>query len=112
MFLAPVLLIKKSGKSIALRRGHGHLVGLCQRGAYQLVLKGWKITKVSLSIIIPKTYFMKLQKIQIDMSNYRGHLFGGVVAYAARPFSLVIKQDCCSETCSVVCGYYGGFAVS
>jgi stage II sporulation protein D len=61
---SPCFVIKKSGKSIVLSgRGHGHLVGLCQRGAYQLVLKGWNYKNV-LKYYYPKTYFMKLQKIQ------------------------------------------------
>ncbi len=55
--------IKKTGKVITLSgRGHGHLVGLCQRGAYQLVKKGWSYKNV-LKYYYPKTHFMKLQKI-------------------------------------------------
>lgn len=60
---SPCFTIKRSGRNITLSgRGHGHLVGLCQRGAYQLVLKGWSYKNV-LKYYYPKTHFMKLQKI-------------------------------------------------
>lgn len=42
-------------------KGYGHQIGLCQRGARELVRKNWNYKKI-LSFYYPKTQFAKLKK--------------------------------------------------
>ncbi len=53
---------KRNGRSLTLRgKGHGHHMGLCQRGAYQMALKGWNHRNI-LKFYYPNTTFMRLKK--------------------------------------------------
>lgn len=57
--------IQKNGRSIKITgKGHGHHMGLCQRGAYYMVKQGkWNYRNI-LKFYYPHTMFMKLQKIK------------------------------------------------
>lgn len=56
--------IQKSGHTIKIAgKGHGHHMGLCQRGAHAMVLAGIPFDKV-LSYFYPHTSFRKLKKIE------------------------------------------------
>ena len=53
---------EKNGRNIKVSgKGHGHHMGLCQRGAYYMVLKGWKHRNI-LKFFYPDVMFMKLKK--------------------------------------------------
>ncbi len=55
--------IQKNGHTVKITgRGHGHHMGLCQRGAYAMVLKKWTYRNI-LKFYYPHTSFMKLQKM-------------------------------------------------
>lgn len=55
--------LQKTGLSLKITgKGHGHHMGLCQRGAYYMVLKGWSYRNI-LKFYYPHTMFMKLKKI-------------------------------------------------
>lgn len=55
--------IQKKGRFITISgKGHGHHMGLCQRGAYAMVLKNWHHKNI-LKFYYPHTQFMKLKKI-------------------------------------------------
>ncbi len=50
------------GRSLTVSgKGHGHHMGLCQWGAYDMVRKGWKYTTI-LKFYYPHTTFMKLKR--------------------------------------------------
>lgn len=56
--------IQKQGHTIKIiGKGHGHHMGLCQRGAYYMVLKKWRYRNI-LKFFYPHTTFMKLQKMK------------------------------------------------
>lgn len=53
---------KRHGRSITIDgKGHGHHMGLCQRGSYQMVLKGWDYKNI-LKFYYPNTTFMRLKR--------------------------------------------------
>lgn len=53
---------QSKGRSLTINgKGHGHHMGLCQRGAYQMVLKGWNYKNI-LKFYYPHTTFMRLKK--------------------------------------------------
>jgi stage II sporulation protein D len=55
--------LEYSAKGLAvIGKGHGHHMGLCQRGAYHMVTRGWKYRNI-LKFYYPHTSFMKLKKI-------------------------------------------------
>ncbi|MCK4264875.1 SpoIID/LytB domain-containing protein [Candidatus Babeliales bacterium] len=58
--------IKKNNSSKNLLftgKGFGHQIGLCQRGAYTLVKKGWDFKEI-LSFYFPKTKFAQINRIK------------------------------------------------
>ena len=55
--------IKKAGNSIIINgRGFGHQLGLCQRGARELVRKGWPVKKI-LEFYYPNTTIARLKVV-------------------------------------------------
>lgn len=55
---------ERHGKSLTIKgRGHGHLVGLCQRGAHALVGQGWTYRNI-LKFYYPHTALMRLKKLE------------------------------------------------
>ncbi len=56
--------IQKNGRSVSISgKGHGHHMGLCQRGAYYMVLNKKRKHRDILKFYYPHTTFMKLQKM-------------------------------------------------
>ena len=55
--------LEKAGNKVSITgKGHGHHMGLCQRGAYYMVLQKWNYKNI-LRFFYPQTQFMKLTKI-------------------------------------------------
>lgn len=56
--------IERSGRTVTIEgRGHGHLMGLCQRGAFGMAQQGYTYKNI-LKYYYPGTQFMKLKKEQ------------------------------------------------
>lgn len=57
--------IKNNSKGVTISgKGFGHQLGICQRGAYELVKKGWDFKKI-LHFYYPNTVFAHLNRVQI-----------------------------------------------
>ncbi len=54
---------ERHGRTLTIvGKGHGHHMGLCQRGTYAMVKQGWQYKQI-LKFYYPHTTFMKLKKI-------------------------------------------------
>ena len=55
-------VLEKQGRKLIVKgKGYGHLIGLCQRGAYAMVKQGWNYKNI-LKFYYPGTTFSKLTK--------------------------------------------------
>lgn len=55
-------VFKRSSRTLVIEgKGYGHLIGLCQRGALEMVSRGWNCKDI-LKFYYPQTSFMRLKK--------------------------------------------------